>query len=123
MFFADSVILPVFVSALRRYLLAALFLAISMVPRHAFGADDWVMAFHDSRHTGQTSEVVSAPLTLAWTWVDTDPYDNSTRWNPSQRFWLPIYYKGKVCFQGGRNANRLICLNPADGTKLWEEDN
>jgi len=88
-------------------------------------ADDWVMGFHDSRHTGQTSEVVTPPLTVAWTWRDTYAYDsgNGGTMKPLPAFWLPIYYKGKVCFQGGPNANRVFCLNPADGTMIWESDN
>jgi len=88
-------------------------------------SDDWVMGFHDSRHTGQTSEVVTPPLTVAWTWKDTYAYDNGNggKFHPQAAFWLPIYYKGKVCFQGGLNANRVFCLNPSDGTKVWESDN
>jgi hypothetical protein len=93
-------------------------------PAHAY-SDDWVMGFHDSRHTGQTSEVVTPPLTVAWKWKDTYAYDNGNggRFSPQQRFWLPIYYRGKVCIQGGLNANRVFCLNPADGTRIWESDN
>jgi outer membrane protein assembly factor BamB len=91
-------------------------------------SDDWVMGFHDGRHTGQTSEVVTPPLTVAWTWKDTIAYDNGTLGNgvqvtPQKAFWLPLYYGGKVCFQGGLNANRVFCLNPANGTKIWESDN
>jgi outer membrane protein assembly factor BamB len=103
-------------------MLAALSLASQ--PAHAY-SDDWVMGFHDSRHTGQTSEVVTPPLTVAWTWKDTYTYDNGGggKFTPQNRFWLPVYYRGKVCFQGGLNANRVFCLNPADGTKVWESDN
>jgi outer membrane protein assembly factor BamB len=87
-------------------------------------SDDWVMGFHDSRHTGQTSEVVTPPLNLLWTWKDTYTYDNGNggQFKPTKAFWLPIFYQGKVCFQGGLNANRVFCLN-ADGTKAWENDN
>src|SRR5947209_12073942 len=74
-------------------------------------ADDWVMAFHDSRHTGHASEVVTPPMTLAWTWVDTEPYDTGAggKFVPQSRFWLPVYYRGKLCVQGGNNANRVFC--------------
>jgi outer membrane protein assembly factor BamB len=104
----------------------AMLAALSLASQHAHAySDDWVMGFHDSRHTGQTSEVVTPPLTVAWTWKDTYPYDNGNggKFSPQNRFWLPIYYRGKVCFQGGLNANRVFCLNPADGTKAWESDN
>ncbi|HTX38077.1 MAG TPA: PQQ-binding-like beta-propeller repeat protein, partial [Bryobacteraceae bacterium] len=88
-------------------------------------ADDWVMAFHDARHTGQTSEVVTPPLTLAWTWKDTEAYDlgDNGKFVPQPYFWLPIYYQGQVYLQGGNNANRVFCLNPATGAELWEWDN
>jgi outer membrane protein assembly factor BamB len=98
-------------------------LSLASQQAHAY-SDDWVMGFHDSRHTGQTSEVVTPPLTVAWTWKDTYPYDNGNggKFTPENRFWLPIYYRGRVCFQGGLNADRVFCLNPADGTKVWESD-
>src|ERR1051325_6442589 len=81
------------------------------------------MAYHDSRHTGQTSEVVTAPLTLAWSWVDTIAYDNSSQFHPSFHYWLPIFYRGLLCFQGGTNANRMFCLNPTNGSQVWLQNN
>jgi outer membrane protein assembly factor BamB len=89
----------------------------------AFAADDWVMAMHDSRHTGRTSEIASAPLTLAWTWTDPIAYDNSTQFHPTMHFWLPIFYRGLICVQGGLNANRVFCLNPASGAPVWTQTN
>jgi len=79
------------------------------------------MGFHDSRHTGQTSEVVTPPLTLAWTWQDSLTYDtgNKGQFTPGGYFWLPIYYQGKLYLQGGNNANRIFCLNPATGSQVW----
>ncbi len=83
------------------------------------------MAFHDSRHTGQTSEVVAPPLTLAWTWHDTLAYDTGDggKFPPLAYFWLPIYYHGKIYLQGGNNANRVFCFNPTTGAQVWEWDN
>ena len=46
----------------------------------ASAADDWPMAFHDALHSGRTAEIVTPPLTLAWTWKDTNSYDNDPRW-------------------------------------------
>src|SRR5438270_584748 len=108
----------------RRLLMPAMLL-ISCVTLPAFGSDDWVMGFHDGRHTGQTSEVVTPPMGLAWTWKDTYPYDNGNggQFAPQPAFWLPVYYRGKLCFQGGLNANRVFCLNPATGAVVWEADN
>jgi outer membrane protein assembly factor BamB len=100
-----------------------LLLTVLMSPLPACAADDWVMAFHDSRHTGQTSEVVTSPLTLAWLWTDPSSYDTSSQFHPSQHYWLPIFYQGKICFQGGLNANRVFCLNPANGALLWQWNN
>src|SRR5450432_942972 len=91
-----------------RHLALALSAAIGLLTQRAY-ADDWVMAFHDSRHTGQSPEVVTPPMTVAWTWRDTEPYDtgNGGKFIPQKRFWLPVYYRGKICFQGGNNANRV----------------
>ena len=88
-------------------------------------ADDWVMAFHDSRHTGQSSEVVTPPLTLAWTWKDTLTYDTGDggKFTPLGSYWLPVYYQGKIYLQGGNNANRVFCLNPANGAPVWTWSN
>src|SRR5580704_5170534 len=105
---------------------AALALSIAFVSLSPLAhADDWVMGFHDSRHTGQTSEVVTPPLSLAWTWKDTLPYDTGDggKFYPQPYFWLPLYYQGNVYLQGGNNANRVFCLNPANGAKVWEWDN
>jgi uncharacterized repeat protein (TIGR01451 family) len=104
-----------------RCLVLAMLVAFGGLTQRAW-ADDWVMAFHDSRHTGQTSEVVSPPMTVAWTWKDTEPYDagNGKTMILQQRFWLPIYYRGKLCLQGGNNANKIFCLNPSNGAKIWE---
>ena len=89
----------------------------------AASADDWPMAFHDARHSGRTAEVVAPPLTLAWTWKDSIAYDNDPKWKPQPFPWLPIYYQGRLYIQGGRNANRLFALDPANGKVLWEADN
>src|SRR5580658_9016328 len=104
----------------RRIALALSVAFISLLPR-AY-ADDWVMAFHDSRHTGQSSEVVAPPLALAWTWKDTNSYDtgNGGQFTPQPYFWLPIYYQGNVYLQGGNNADMVFCLNPANGAEIWE---
>jgi uncharacterized repeat protein (TIGR01451 family) len=107
-----------------RYLALAMSVALGLLTQGAY-ADDWVMAFHDSRHTGQTPEVVTPPMTVAWTWRDTEPYDtgNGGKFFPLSAFWLPIYYQGKLCVQGGNNANRVFCLNPSNGTRIWEWSN
>jgi len=89
-------------------------------PLHA-ASDDWAMAFHDSRHTGQTSEVVTAPLTLKWTWQDTMPYDNNPQFHPTLHYWMPIFYRGLLCIQGGTNADRFFCLNPSDASQVWQQ--
>src|SRR5258706_12257467 len=104
-----------------RYIALAMSVAFGLLSQPAY-ADDWVMAFHDSRHTGQTSEVVTPPMTVAWTWKDTQFYDNGAggKFIPQHRFWLPVYYRGKLCFQGGNNANRVFCLNPANAVESWE---
>jgi outer membrane protein assembly factor BamB len=86
-------------------------------------ADDWPMAFHDSSHSGRSSEILTAPLTLAWTWKDSLPYDNDTKWHPAPFPWLPIYYRGRIYIQGGLNANRLFAIDPATGKTVWEADN
>lgn len=101
---------------------AILFPVVLMSFGPAFSADDWNMAFHDSRHTGQTSEVVTAPLTLAWQWTDPVAYDNGSQFHPTQHYWMPIFHQGKVCIKGGKNANRVFCLDPANGATLWERD-
>jgi outer membrane protein assembly factor BamB len=80
------------------------------------------MAFHDARHSGRSSEVLSTPLTLAWTWKDTAAYDNDPKWHPQPFPWLPIYYQGRIYIQGGLNANRLFALDPSSGQTLWEAD-
>jgi outer membrane protein assembly factor BamB len=108
---------------LARFLPAVLFSAVFLFALPAYAADDWVMAFHDSRHTGQTSEVVTAPMTLAWQWTNTNSYDTSSQFHPSQRYFLPIFYQGRICFQGGQNANRVSCLNPVNGALLWQQSN
>src|ERR1700730_12967584 len=107
-----------------RYVALTMLVAFALLSQRAY-ADDWVMAFHDSRHTGQTSEVVTPPMSVAWTWVDTEPYDTGSggKLIPQKHFWLPVYYRGKLCFQGGNNANRVFCLNPANGAKIWEWSN
>ena len=103
-----------------RFTLSALTCLLAALP--VFG-DDWVMAFHDSRHTGQTSEVVTTPLTLAWTWRDTNAYDTKPQWYPGPHQWYPIFYQGKICIEGGLNPNRVFCLNPSNGSTVWEQDN
>jgi outer membrane protein assembly factor BamB len=89
----------------------------------ASAADDWPMAFHDARHSGRTAEVVTPPLTLAWTWKDSIAYDNDPKWASQSFPWLPIYYQGRLYVQGGLNANRLFAIDPAAGKVLWEVDN
>jgi outer membrane protein assembly factor BamB len=108
----------------RRILLAALSLAPFALTPAASAADDWVMAMHDGRHTGQTSEVVTTPLTLAWTWSDPYTYDTTSQYHPRAlpHYMLPIFYQGKICFQGAQNPNRFFCLNPANGAVIWEND-
>ena len=81
------------------------------------------MAFHDSRHSGRSAEVVTPPLTLAWIWKDAIAYDNDPKWKKQAFPWLPVYYRGRLYFQGGMNANRLFALDPASGKVLWEVDN
>ena len=103
-----------------RFTFSALTCLLAALP--VFG-DDWVMAFHDSRHTGQTSEVVTTPLTLAWTWRDTNAYDTKPQWYPGPHQWYPIFYQGKICIEGGLNPNRVFCLNPSNGSTVWEQDN
>jgi outer membrane protein assembly factor BamB len=88
----------------------------------ALAADDWRMAFHDVQHSGRTSEILTTPLTLAWTWKDTASYDNDPRWHPQVLPWLPIYYQGRFYIQGGLNANRLFAIDPATGQTIWESD-
>jgi outer membrane protein assembly factor BamB len=83
-------------------------------------ADDWPMAFHDARHSGRTSEILTTPLTLAWTWHDTETYDIDPRWHPAPYPWLPIYYQGRLYIQGGLNANRLFAIDPATGNTTWQ---
>jgi len=105
-----------------RVLLATSVIFFSLLARA--DADDWVMAFHDSRHTGQTSEVVTPPLTLVWTWKDPNAYDTGAGpMSPQKNFWLPIYYRGSLYVQGGNNANRVFCLNPATGSVNWTWNN
>jgi outer membrane protein assembly factor BamB len=89
----------------------------------ALSADDWPMAFHDPLHSGRSSEILTTPLTLSWSWKDTAPYDNDPKWHPQPYPWLPIYYKGRLYIQGGLNANRVFAIDPASGKTLWEADN
>lgn len=98
---------------------------VPAAPAQAGHFDDWLMAFHDAQHTGTSADTVAPPLTVAWTWKDPWPYDsgNGTTMLPIKQFWLPIYSGGRICFQGGLNANRLFCLNAADGSKAYESDN
>src|SRR5437879_1889531 len=98
----------------------AAFLAFAAV---APAADDWPMAFHDAQHSGRSAEIVTPPLTLAWTWKDTIAYDNDPKWVRVPNPWLPIFYQGRVYIQGGPNANRLFAIDPAAGKVLWEADN
>ncbi|HJZ96845.1 MAG TPA: PQQ-binding-like beta-propeller repeat protein, partial [Candidatus Solibacter sp.] len=86
-------------------------------------ADDWPMAFHDPLHSGRTSEIISTPLTFAWSWKDAAPYDNDPKWNKQPFPWLPIYYQGRIYIQGGLNANRLFAIDPASGKTVWEARN
>ena len=94
---------------------------IAVLP--SLAADDWPMAFHDAQHSGRTAEIVTPPLTVAWTWKDTLAYDNDPKWKKQPYPWLPIFYQGRLYIQGGLNANRLFVLDPAKGALLWEADN
>ena len=71
------------------------------------------MAFHDPGHSGTTSNSLSPPLTLAWTWTDPLTYDTVTFPPGTGYFWLPVYYRGHLYVQGGNNANRLFELSPS----------
>jgi outer membrane protein assembly factor BamB len=97
--------------------------AVYIFCAYAASADDWPVAFHDSLHSGRSSEVLATPLTLAWTWKDTAAYDNDPKWHAQPYPWLPIYYKGRLYIQGGLNANRVFAIDPATGSTLWEADN
>ena len=78
--------------------------------------DDWMMGFHDSRHTGTSSEIINAPLTQSWTWKDTLANDvNNTAYNQAygltRDYWLPLFYRGKIFLQGGLNSAEIFCLS------------
>ncbi len=98
---------------------------LSLLSSSVLAADDWVMAMHDSQHTGTTSEIVYGPLTLAWKWVNKNNYDNCIS-NPgivgcplptvgaASSFYLqPIAYQGFIYAQGGVNGNILFRFDPA----------
>src|SRR5580765_5785655 len=75
--------------------LMGLFLLGSLIPNS--WADDWPMGYHDASHSGRTAEIVAPPLTLVWTWKDTDPYDTDPRWaGQTGGFSFPIYYQGRL---------------------------
>jgi outer membrane protein assembly factor BamB len=55
-----------------------------------------------------------------WQWSNNVPYDANV-----SAFWsfsLPIAFGNKVCFQGGKNANRVFCLHQ-DRSFAFEADN
>jgi len=78
-------------------------------------ADDWTMGFHDSRHSSQTSEILTPPLTLAWKWTDTLSADKSG----SIMIWFPLFYRGNLIVRGGNASERLFSLNPSDASTNW----
>lgn len=78
------------------------------------------MGFHDAQHSGRSGDIVAPPLAVDWSWIDTIPYDNNPPTPPRYLFhWLPLFYDGKICFQGGANSNRLFCLNPQTGAQVF----
>lgn len=84
--------------------------------------DTWPMAFHDSSHTGTSTDVVTPPLTVLWTWKDNYQFDLQ-KGAASPGLNLPIAFQDKLCFQGGLNSNRLFCLHQLDRSPAWEADN
>jgi outer membrane protein assembly factor BamB len=84
--------------------------------------DSWQVAFHDSQHTGRTTDVVLPPLKALWIWKDNNLFDLAHGYNGFYPNSL-IAYQNEVCFQGGLNANRVICLNGQDRSFLLEVDN
>jgi outer membrane protein assembly factor BamB len=83
--------------------------------------DAWAMAFHDSQHTGRSTDIVTPPLEVLWQWKDNHQFDLGNSYGGFT--YLPIAYQDKVCFQGGLNANRFICLHQIDRTPAFEADN
>jgi outer membrane protein assembly factor BamB len=81
--------------------------------------DTWPVPFHDPQHTGVSADVLTPPLKLLWTWRDNHQFDLNRF---AATVSLPIGFDSRVAFQGGLNANRLICLN-ADRSPSWEADN
>jgi outer membrane protein assembly factor BamB len=75
------------------------------------GADEWPMFQHDTAHTGYSTEILNANLTVAWTYRPNSSYNGFA-------YRTPVVANGNLYIT---DDNYLYCINSSSGNLKWNQ--